>query len=81
MSISKILYGHDIPSELIINLDQTSSSYISPGKYTFNIKGAKNVPVKGIDDKCQITATFGVSAVGNILLMRLIYIGNTKIFS
>ena len=47
-------------------------------KYTFNIKGAKNVPVKGIDDKRQITATFAVSAVGDFLPMQLIYVGKTK---
>ena len=52
-NISKVVYKHDIPSELIINLDQTPLSYISPGKYTFNSKGAKNVLVKGIDDKRQ----------------------------
>ena len=39
--ISKVVYEHDIPSELIINLDQTSLSYISPGKYTINIKVAE----------------------------------------
>ena len=39
--------------------------YISPGKYTFNIKGAKNALVKGIDDKRQITATFALSVVGD----------------
>ena len=53
-----------IPADLIINLDQTPLSYISPGKYTFNMKGAKHVPVKGVDDKRQITATFAVSVVG-----------------
>ena len=51
MSISKVFYKHNIPSEPITNLDQTPLSYISTGKYTFNIKGAKNFPVKGIDGK------------------------------
>ena len=74
MSISKVVYEHDIPSELIINLDQTPLSHISPGKYTFNIKGTE----KGIDDKRQITATFEVSAFGGFLLRQIIYTGNTK---
>ena len=78
MSISKVVCEHDIPSELIINLDQTPLSYISHGKYTFNTKGAKSVPVKEIDDKRQITATFAVPAVGDFLPMQLIYAGNTK---
>ena len=40
-----------MPKELILNLDQTPLSYVSPGKYTFNPKGAETVPIKGIDDK------------------------------
>ena len=58
MSNSKVVYEHGIPSELTINLHQVPLSYISPGKYTFKIKGFKNVPVKGIDDKRQMTADF-----------------------
>ena len=77
-NISKVVYEHDIPSELIINLVQTPLSYVSPGKYTFNSKGAKNVSVKGINDKRQITATFAVSAVRNFLPMQSIYAGKTK---
>ena len=46
MSNSKVVYEHGIPSELTINLNQATLSYISPGKYTFKIKGFKNVPVK-----------------------------------
>ena len=45
----------DIPKELILNLDQKPLSYVSPGKYTFNPKGAKTVPIKGIDDNHYIT--------------------------
>ena len=71
MFLSKIVYQHDIPSELIINLDHTPWSYISPGKFTFNIKDAKKVPVKGIGDKRQITATLAVSAVGHFLPLPL----------
>ena len=77
-SISMVVYNHDIPPELIPNLDQTPLSYVSPGKYTFNIKGSSNVPIKGIDDKRQITATFAVSATGELLPILLIYEGKTK---
>ena len=78
MFISNVVSEHDMPSELIINFNQIPLSYISPEKYTFNIKGAKNVPVKGIDEKLQITATFVFSAVGDFLPMQGIYAGNTK---
>ena len=69
---------HDIPAPRIVNLDQTWLSCISPGKYTFNLKGAKSVPIKGVDDKRQITATFTVSLTGKFLLIQLIYKGKTK---
>ena len=77
-SISMVVYNHDIPLEFILNLDQTPLSYVSPGKYTFNIKGSSNVHIKGIDDKRQITATFAVSATGELLPFQLIYAGKTK---
>ena len=65
--IALIIAEHDITKELILNLDQTPLSYVSPGKYTFNPKSAKTVPIKGINDKRQIAATFTVSMTGNFL--------------
>ena len=65
-SISAVIMEHDITNSLVLNLDQTPLSYASPGKYTFSFKGAKNVPIKGVDDKRQITGTFAVS-YGKIL--------------
>ena len=76
--ISGVIFEHDIPKELIINLDQTPLSYVSPGKYTFDVKGVKTVPIKGIDDKRQITATFAISMSGEFLPIQVIYEGKTK---
>ena len=39
LAISKFASDHDIPLELVLNLDQTPPSYISPGQYTFDLKG------------------------------------------
>ena len=64
--------------ELVLNLDQTPLSDVSPGKYTFGLKGSKAVPTKGVDDKRQITATFAVTASGSFLPIQLIYSGKTK---
>ena len=75
--ITSIIEEHDILKELILNLDQTSLSYVSPGKYTFNPKDAKAVPIKGVDDKRQITTTFTVSITGNFLPIQLIFGGKT----
>ena len=75
--IASIIEEHDIPKELILNLDQTPLSYVSPGKYTFNLKGAKAVPIKGIDDKRQITLTFTISMTEKFLPIQFFYQGKT----
>ena len=54
-------------------MDQTPLSYVSPGKYTFDVKGVKNVPIKYIDGKRQITATFAISMSGEFLPIQVIY--------
>ena len=76
--ISGVIFEHDIPKELIINLDQTPLSYVSPGKYTFDVTSVKIDPIKGIDDKRQITATFAISMSREFLLIQVIYKGKTK---
>ena len=78
-AISAAICDHDIPKELVLNLDPTPLSYVSPGKYTFNPTGASTVPIKGIDDKRQITATFTVSLTGEFLPIQVIYGGKTKL--
>ena len=70
--------NHDIPADLVINLDQTPLSYVSPGKCKFNFKVAKNVSIKGVDDRRQITATFAISAAGEFLPVQLIYHGTKQ---
>ena len=77
-TIATAVVEHDIPEDLILNLDQTPLSYVTPGKYTFSPKGAHHVPIKGVDDKRQITATFGVTLPGEFLPMQVIYQGKTK---
>ena len=59
--ISGAIFYHGTPKELIVNLDQTTLSYVSPGKYNFDIKGVNIAPIKGINNKHPITATFPVS--------------------
>ena len=49
-----------------------------PQENTFSFKGAKNLPMKGADDKRQITVTFAVSLTGKLLPIQLIYKGKTK---
>ena len=68
--IALIIEEHDIPKDLILNLDPKTRPYVSPGKYTFNPKGAKTMPFKSIDDKRQITATFTIYQTTNPTHLR-----------
>ena len=77
-NISALVSEHDISPSLIIIADQTPLSYINTGKYTFSFKGAKNIPIKGVDDKRQITVTFAVCCTGEFLPIQLIYTGKTE---
>ena len=79
-TISTAILERNIPAPLLVNLNQAPLSYISPEKYTFSFKGVKNVPVKGVDDKRQISATFVVSLTGKFLPIQLIYKVKTKRF-
>ena len=72
-AISAAVLEYDIPTSLLVKLDQTPFSYVSPGKYTFSFRGAKDVPIKKVDDKRQITGTFAVNLHGKFLLNRLIF--------
>ena len=76
--ISDIVEKYEITPEMVLNLDQTPLAYVSPGKFTFAKLGSNTVPIKGVDDKRQIRATFVVSAVGEFLPMQLIHQGTTK---
>ena len=77
-AISKFVSGHDIPLELVLNLDQTPLSYVSPRKYTFDLKDSKAVPIKSVNNKQQITVTFKVTVSGSFLPIQFIYNGKTK---
>ena len=76
-AISTAMSSHDIPNFLVLNIDQTPLSYVSPGQFPFSFKGSKNVPIKGVDDERQITATFAVSSTGKFLPIQSIRTGAT----
>ena len=62
--------SHSIPAQLVLNSDQTPSSYVSVGKRTMATKGAKSVPIKGLTDKRNITLTFTITLVVSFCLYR-----------
>ena len=76
-SIVEAVEQYSIPFELILNADQTPSSYVSVGKMTMAKRGEKSVPIKGLTDKRNITLTFAVTFTGDFLPMQIIYGGKT----
>lgn len=76
--VSRKVKDHSIPAELILNSDQTPSSYVSVGSMTMANCGDKSVPIKGLTDKRNITLTFVVTIQGEFLPMQVIYQGKTK---
>ena len=69
---------YKIPPALILNSDQTPSSYMSVGKSTMAVRGDKSVPIKGIIDKQAITLDFVITLSNQMLPMQVIYSGKTK---
>ena len=61
-----MLFNHNI-QRINYQLGSIPLSCVSLGKYTFDDKGFKTVPIKGIDDKRQITATFAFSMTRKFL--------------
>ena len=45
---------HSIPPELVLNADQTPSSYVSVGRSTVAARGAKSVPIKGLTNETSL---------------------------
>ena len=76
--ISKVVLKHDILLDLVLNLDQTPLSNVPTAKYTFCLKRFTTVPIKDVDNKREITATFTVSVTGAFLPIQLIYQGATE---
>lgn len=68
---------YNIPPELILNADQTPSSYVSVGKSTMAKRGDKSVSIKGLSDKRNITLTFIITLAGDFLPLQIIYGGKT----
>ena len=79
-NISALATEFDIPIPLclIINIYQTSLSYVNTEKFAFSFKAAKNVSTRGLEDKHQIPATFAAMCTGDFLPTQLIYSVKTK---
>ena len=75
--IGEIVSKYNIPSELIINIDQTPLPFFLVSSYTLALKGDKRVPTRNCSDYRQITGTFAISMTGGFFPSQLIYQGKT----
>jgi hypothetical protein len=50
-SIESKVEMYKIPSELVINWDQTGINIVPVSQWTMEVEGAKRVEITGIDDK------------------------------
>ena len=68
----------DIPSELILNWDQTGIKIVPSATWTMARQGEKCVEMIGVNDKRQITAVFCGTLAGDFLPVQLVYKGKTS---
>jgi hypothetical protein len=69
---------HNIPEELVVNMDQTGVHLVpTGGARIWEEKNSKHVKVQGIEYKRQITVVVSSAANGNILPFQVIFQGLT----
>ena len=66
--INKIVQAHDIPAQMIINIDQTPLPFVLISNYTLVEKCTSRVSALGTSDYPQVTDTFGVTMLNEILI-------------
>ena len=69
---------HNIPDEIIINVDQTASKFVTTDNFTTAAKGEKHISRAGATEKRAITGTLCESLDGCMLPFQLIYTGKTE---
>ena len=69
---------HNVPPELILNIDQTPLKYVPVGNETLAPRGDTSVTIEGSSDKRSVTGTFAISLHRDFLPMQLIHGGKTS---
>ena len=57
-NIVSIINKYNIPPSMVINIDQTPLKFAPVSGFALNGKGEVDVPIKGVDYKQAMTATF-----------------------
>ena len=75
LEFNNVVEMDEVPSQLVINWDQTGINYIPVSSWTMEKEGSKRVAVASKDDKQQLTALFAGSMSGDFLPIQLVYQG------
>ena len=73
LEIKNIVSMDEIPTDLVINFDQTALNYVPMSHWIMEKGGTKRVEIIAKDDKRQLTAVFAGSSSGDFLPLQLIY--------
>ena len=76
--VRKVAHQHQVIPQLIINWDQTGLHVVPAPTWTMEEEGSTRVPIVGLGEKWQITATVAVSMSGEMLPMQILYAGKTE---
>ena len=68
---------HQIPENLVMNLDQTGCNLVPGGQWTMDEQGVNQVTICGMDGKRQITVLLTVTMAAQLLAPQVIYTGTT----
>ena len=71
--IIDIVEKYQIPSSMLINIDQTLLKYAPVSNRTMAQKGSTHIAIEGSPYKNAITATFGITYDDQFLPIQLIY--------
>ena len=75
--IASMVAVHKIPSQLVINWDQTSIAVVPSINWSMAQEGSRRVEVAALNDKRQVTSTLAVTLNGQFLPFQVLYQGKT----
>ena len=78
LNIKVVIKMDEIPTDLVINWDQTGIHYIPCRLMDNGEERLKKVAIIAVDEKRQVTVVFAGSLIGDFLPPQLIYEGTTK---
>ena len=75
--IAGMVKAHQIPSQLVINWDQTPVDVAPSINWSMAEEGSRRVSVAALNDKRQVTSTLAVTMDGQFLPLQVLYQGKT----